>query len=91
MHCVGSTNGFELAELDLSLRGPGSLTGIKQEGQAKDLRVADPIKDIDIVEAAREDARELVAADPTLAAFPALRAEIEGFIGKEGMAWLATL
>jgi ATP-dependent DNA helicase RecG len=65
-----ATNGFELAELDLELRGAGLLGGDKQWG-ITDLGM-DAIKNIKMVEAARTEALTLVASDKDLALFPLL-------------------
>ena len=62
---VRSTDGFELAEIDFSLRGPGDLLGTKQHGLPP-LRVADPRTDAAVLEEARRDAQQLVADDPGL-------------------------
>ena len=62
---VRSTDGFELAEIDFSLRGPGDLLGTKQHGLPP-LRVADPHTDAAVLEEARRDAQQLVADDPGL-------------------------
>ncbi|HVU90133.1 MAG TPA: ATP-dependent DNA helicase RecG [Pirellulales bacterium] len=62
---VGSTDGFELAEIDFALRGPGDLLGTKQHGLPP-LRVADPRTDAAVLEEARRDAQQLVAEDPGL-------------------------
>lgn len=86
-----TNRGYDLAKLDLEQRGGGSLAGTHQEGNASDLRVADPLKDTELIEAARTEARALVASDPQLRAYPLLRAEIESFVGKDGMRWLETL
>ena len=59
-------DGFELAELDFQLRGPGDLLGTKQHGLPK-LRVADLQSDWEILTQARHDARMLAADDPLLA------------------------
>ena len=58
----GAKNGFELAELDLTLRGAGELSGAKQWG-ISDLGM-EAIKNIKMVEAAREEARCLILEDP---------------------------
>ncbi len=58
-------DGFELAERDLRLRGAGQLLGERQHG-LPDLRVADLVRDQDVIRAAREDAFELVDSDPRL-------------------------
>lgn len=63
---VGSNDGFQLAELDFTLRGPGDLLGTRQHGLPP-LRIADLVRDAAVVELARDDARALVAADPGLA------------------------
>lgn len=58
-------DGFQLAEADLKLRGWGDLLGLKQVGVAS-LRIADLVRDADVLSVAREVARELVATDPGL-------------------------
>lgn len=62
-----TTDGFELAELDLRLRGAGDLVGTRQHG-ASQLRIADLARDADEVAKAQAAARELLTADPDLAA-----------------------
>ncbi len=69
-----SKNGFELSELDLSLRGAGELGGGKQWG-ISDLGM-EAIKNIKMVEAARSEAQELISADPELSDSPLLRDRI---------------
>lgn len=64
-------NGFELAEQDLVLRGAGELTGSKQSGLS-DLGM-DAIKNIKLVEAAREEAKRILKDDPDLGQFPHLQ------------------
>ncbi|QOJ13161.1 MAG: ATP-dependent DNA helicase RecG [Planctomycetia bacterium] len=61
-----TTNGFEIAEADLQLRGPGQLLGTRQHG-LPELRVASLATDEELTEQAREDAFAIVAADPRLA------------------------
>ena len=60
---VASTDGFELAETDFRLRGPGDIFGTKQHGLPP-LRIADLLRDDSLLEEARRDAQTLVAADP---------------------------
>lgn len=62
---VRTNNGFEIAETDLELRGPGDLMGTQQSGLL-DLMIADLGKDGKILEQAREAARELLEQDPDL-------------------------
>ncbi len=60
-------DGFALAEQDLRLRGPGDAWGVRQHG-APGFRLANPLRDKEIVQMCREDAHGLLAADPRLQA-----------------------
>jgi ATP-dependent DNA helicase RecG len=62
---VRTNNGFEIAETDLKLRGPGDLMGTQQSG-ALDLLIADLGKDGKILEQAREEAGAILEKDPDL-------------------------
>jgi ATP-dependent DNA helicase RecG len=62
---VRTNNGFEIAEVDLKLRGPGDLMGTQQSG-ALDLLIADLSKDAEALKQAREAAIELLENDPQL-------------------------
>ena len=72
---VASTDGFELAEVDLELRGEGTLMNTAQKGRS-DLRLASLRRDRELVMQAREAAFELVDADPMLDANPILLDEL---------------
>lgn len=61
---VASTDGFELAEIDFRLRGPGELFGTRQHGLPP-LYIANLTTDTEILQAARREAQQLVDADPT--------------------------
>ncbi|WP_299107801.1 ATP-dependent DNA helicase RecG [uncultured Winogradskyella sp.] len=63
---VRSSDGFEIAEVDLKLRGPGDLMGTQQSG-VLNLRIADIVKDKDILEQARYYAKNILKTDPSLA------------------------
>lgn len=67
-------NGFELAELDLALRGAGELSGTKQWG-ITDLGM-EAIKNIKMVEAARTEATRLISEDPELLNYPLLKQKV---------------
>lgn len=67
-------NGFDLAEYDLTFRGSGQLYGAKQSGLT-DLGM-EAIKNIKMVEAARTEAQNLVAEDPTLDSVPLICAKV---------------
>ena len=60
-----TNDGFRIAEADLKLRGPGDLEGTQQSGMAFDLKIADIARDGQLVQMAREEAQQIVAADPT--------------------------
>lgn len=62
---VENSDGFELAEVDLRLRGEGQLLGARQHG-LPELRLASLLDDRELLDAAREDARDLIAEDPHL-------------------------
>ena len=59
------TDGFEIAEEDLNIRGPGELFGSRQHGMPQ-LNLGNVISDVDILEEARKEAFNLIAEDPTL-------------------------
>lgn len=62
---VKTNNGFEIAEIDLQLRGPGDLQGTQQSG-VLDLHIADLAKDQKILQEARITAQEIIDSDPYL-------------------------
>ena len=72
---VATTDGFELAEVDLELRGEGTLMNTAQKGRS-DLRLASLRRDRELVVQAREAAFEIVDADPLLDANPILLDEL---------------
>lgn len=75
---VHTNDGFEIAQQDLQLRGPGEFYGTRQSG-LPDLHIADLVRDEAVLQAAREAAFAVIAADPQLEApghqtiLPALR------------------
>jgi ATP-dependent DNA helicase RecG len=69
------TNGFEIAQLDLKMRGPGELLGQRQSGLPM-LRFADLERDADLVTLAQQTAAEWIEADPKAA-----RAHVERWLG----------
>ncbi|MBQ8225638.1 MAG: ATP-dependent DNA helicase RecG [Bacteroides sp.] len=62
---VRTNDGFEIAEADLKLRGPGDLEGTQQSGVAFDLKIADIARDGQLLQYVREVAQTIVDADPT--------------------------
>jgi len=62
---VRTNDGFEIAEADLKLRGPGDLEGTQQSGIAFDLKITDIARDGQLLQYVRNVAEEVVDADPT--------------------------
>ena len=60
-----TNDGFEIAEVDMELRGPGDVMGTQQSG-VPDLKVADLVRDRPLLSSARYFAQEVLEADPTL-------------------------
>ena len=82
LSALAATNdGFELAERDLELRGEGTLFDERQSGRS-DLKLASLARDLNWVQAARDAAAELIAADGDLDAHPALADEIAWFASR---------
>ncbi|QGG94834.1 ATP-dependent DNA helicase RecG [Actinomarinicola tropica] len=79
---VRSTDGFELAEIDLDLRGEGTLMGERQKGR-NDLKLASLRRDRDWVVKAREVAIDVISADPTLEHHQGLADELPLFLGDD--------
>ena len=73
---VDSTDGFYLAEVDLELRGEGTIMNTAQKG-ASDLKLASLRRDRDLIDMAREAAFSIVDSDPTLGGHAGLRDELE--------------
>ena len=61
---TSSNDGFEIAEADLKLRGPGDMEGTQQSGIAFDLKIANLARDEQLLKFVREVARDVVVADP---------------------------
>ncbi len=68
-----TNDGFVIAEKDLEIRGPGEFLGYKQSG-LPDLVLTDLVKDVKILEEARQTAIEIVKSDPQLDSYPLLKA-----------------
>ena len=62
---VQTNDGFEIAEADLKLRGPGDLEGTQQSGVAFDLKIADIARDGQLLQHVREIAAGIIEKDPT--------------------------
>jgi ATP-dependent DNA helicase RecG len=64
---TATCDGFEIAEADLKLRGPGDLEGTQQSGMAFDLKLANLARDGALIEHVREIAKDIIAQDAELA------------------------
>jgi len=82
-----TTDGFELAEVDLELRGEGTVLGARQSGRS-DLKLASVVRDRDLVEAARVHANRLLGVDPTLERHPRLARELALIADPDQLAYL---
>jgi ATP-dependent DNA helicase RecG len=75
-------DGFEIANADLRIRGPGEFLGTSQSGHLPTLRVADLLRDQRLLAIARKAAFEAVGRDPSLRGAPELRAAVEARWGE---------
>ncbi len=72
---VNTTDGFQIAQKDMEIRGPGQYFGRHQHGE-NELRRVNPLTEMAVLEAARQEAVRLVDADPLLKGFPVIRSAI---------------
>jgi len=74
---ISCQDGFELAEKDLAIRGPGDFSGIRQWG-VPDLTMAS-LTDVFLVEKTRNEAKKILEEDPELKKYPLLKQKLEEF------------
>jgi ATP-dependent DNA helicase RecG len=84
---VSTNDGFELAEVDVEVRGAGTIFGAAQSG-AGDLRFGDVLRDADLIEMAAEVAREAVDTDRHSPFVDGVMSEVHLFLG-DRESWLA--
>lgn len=79
-----TNDGFEIAEADLKLRGPGEIFGTRQHG-LPELHISDLVRHGDVLEKAKDAAREIMAKDPNLQSseFAVLKTRIKKMFGEE--------
>jgi ATP-dependent DNA helicase RecG len=75
---VRTSDGFRIAEEDLEIRGPGEFFGTRQAGMPE-FKVADPVRDLDMLEIARGEAFDLIDTGRGIDCFPLLRKSREAF------------
>jgi ATP-dependent DNA helicase RecG len=85
---AATLDGFRLAEIDLEQRREGDVLGAAQAGRKKSLKLLSVLHDRDLIVAAREEATGLVDADPDLAGYPALAAEMNALLDEEQAGFL---
>ena len=67
-----TADGFKIAEEDLAIRGPGDFFGTRQSG-IPELKIANIVRDIGVLEISRKEAFDLVETEPDLAKYPGLK------------------
>ena len=79
-----SSDGFEIAEADLRLRGPGEIFGTRQHG-LPELHLSDLIRHGDVLEKAKEAAKKIIEEDPTLSKekYQKLKERVKKMFGEE--------
>ncbi|WP_329174260.1 ATP-dependent DNA helicase RecG [Streptomyces sp. NBC_01477] len=77
---AATLDGFELSEIDLQQRREGDVLGQAQSGSRSSLRMLTVIEDRDVIEQARQEAVEVVAADPELTGHPDLRSALDSLL-----------
>jgi ATP-dependent DNA helicase RecG len=85
---AATTDGFELARLDLEQRREGDILGATQSGRRSQLRLLSVLRDEELIADARIEAQALVAGDPALSAHPLLAAEVAALVGQERAEYL---
>ncbi|WP_019930049.1 ATP-dependent DNA helicase RecG [Nocardia sp. BMG111209] len=86
---AGTLDGFELSILDLRQRREGDVLGSAQSGTARSLRLLSLLDDLEVITAAQDVAREVVAADPGLTAHPGLATMMHAAVDSERLEYLA--
>ncbi|MFJ4694515.1 ATP-dependent DNA helicase RecG [Streptomyces sp. NPDC088766] len=80
---AATLDGFELSRIDLEQRREGDVLGQAQSGARSSLRVLAVIEDEEVIAEAREEAAQVVASDPELAAYPGLRTALDALLDEE--------
>jgi ATP-dependent DNA helicase RecG len=88
---AATPDGFDVARLDLEVRDEGDVLGAQQSGRRSGLHLLSVLKHGDLLAEAREEARAVVAADPTLARHPGLAGLVRSVVGDEQADFLERL
>jgi ATP-dependent DNA helicase RecG len=85
---AATTDGFALARLDVEQRREGDVLGAAQSGRRRQLKLLSLLRDEDLIIAARAEAADIVAADPTLADHPLLAEQVAALVRDEQAEYL---
>jgi ATP-dependent DNA helicase RecG len=85
---AGTLDGFALAELDLEQRREGDILGAAQSGRRSSLRLLEVLRDVEVIQHAREAAFDLVEADPHLRNHPGLAGAVAAFVDEQRAEYL---
>jgi ATP-dependent DNA helicase RecG len=85
---AATTDGFEIARVDLETRREGDVLGASQSGRHSSLKLLQVLRDEDVIREARAEAQALVDADPTLATYPGLHESVVAFLDDERTGFL---
>ncbi|RJK98242.1 ATP-dependent DNA helicase RecG [Vallicoccus soli] len=85
---AATTDGFEIARVDLETRREGDVLGASQSGRRSSLKLLRVLRDEDVIRGARAEAQALVDADPTLATYPGLHDSVAAFLDDERTGFL---
>jgi ATP-dependent DNA helicase RecG len=85
---AATTDGFALARLDVEQRREGDVLGAAQSGRRRQLKLLSLLRDEDLIAAARHEAADIIAADPTLAAHPLLAAQVAALVNDDQAEYL---
>jgi ATP-dependent DNA helicase RecG len=85
---AATTDGFALARLDVEQRREGDVLGAAQSGRRRQLKLLSLLRDEDLISAARTEAADIVAADPSLADHPLLAAQVAALVNEDQAEYL---
>jgi ATP-dependent DNA helicase RecG len=85
---AATTDGFALARLDVEQRREGDVLGAAQSGRRRQLRLLSLLRDEDLITAARAEAQDIVAVDPSLAEHPLLAAQVAALVNDDQAEYL---
>ncbi|HSY15462.1 MAG TPA: ATP-dependent DNA helicase RecG [Jatrophihabitantaceae bacterium] len=85
---AATTDGFELAQLDVAQRREGDVLGVAQSGRRSQLRLLSLLRDADLILEARREAFAIIQGDPKLDRHPLLAAQVADLIGQDQAEYL---